>query len=328
MLTTFFGAVSRKHLAGALPRDGQEGLLCDVRPPSAERLDHYEHQASWTQVQPHSPHHPGGVRAPLPVHGMSTTAQVACARRWAALSHAPQLDTSSALGVSSTRATGAFFAVARRVLTCGRRRTSGNQGPRVYDKFFTNTRATVGPILRAGRHGHRPHPGAYQSRRSLLHRYVPGDATPRLHAHVRAHARPQEHQGPAQHGLSRDRAAHSASAHDLYRSHRRILRLPLRQAPLSVAQVRVRDLHKRSTGGAGHHYRTNTPSQSHRFMAYGRRFENTVGPVSTREGDRIPVPVLRTCAVPQNAALPSTQRGASWPAGEYSTTTWISRRAA
>jgi protoporphyrinogen oxidase len=46
---------------------------------------------------------------------------------------------------------------------------------------------------------------AYQSRRSLLRRHLPGHAAARLHTHVREDAGSPEHQGDAQHGLPRNR---------------------------------------------------------------------------------------------------------------------------
>ena len=69
-------------------------------------------------------------------------------------------------------------------------------GRELYEKFFRNyTRKQWGldpSELDAERHGARA--GAHQPRRSLLHRHLPGDAAARLHADVRADARPSEYQ--------------------------------------------------------------------------------------------------------------------------------------
>ena len=65
-----------------------------------------------------------------------------------------------------------------------------------------------------------------------------------LHGYTRmfeTHARPPEHQDPAQHRLPRGRRGHPVRRDDLHRAGRRVLRLPLRQAAVPVARVRVRD---------------------------------------------------------------------------------------
>src|SRR5205085_2922207 len=59
---------------------------------------------------------------------------------------------------------------------------------------------------------------------------------------VREDAEASEHQDPAQRGLSRGRQDDPAPAGDLYRTGRRVLRLPVRAASLPLARVQVRDL--------------------------------------------------------------------------------------
>ena len=66
--------------------------------------------------------------------------------------------------------------------------------------------------VRARRVRHRARAGPHQSRRSLLHRHLPGDAAARLHADVRADAVASEHQDPAERGLPRGRGRRSRTA--------------------------------------------------------------------------------------------------------------------
>ncbi len=118
--------------------------------------------------------------------------------------------------------------------------SSARSGRELYEKFFQNyTRKQWGldpSELDASVTARVP--GAHQPRRPLLHRRLPGDAAARLHAHVRAHARPPEHQGPAQHRLSRGRRASSRIAQMVYTGpDRRVLRLPLRQAAVPLARA-------------------------------------------------------------------------------------------
>ena len=75
----------------------------------------------------------------------------------------------------------------------GRRRRAGR--PRALREVLPRLHAqAVGPRpVRARRLGDGARPDAHQPRRPLLHRHLPGDAAARLHADVRAHARPSEH---------------------------------------------------------------------------------------------------------------------------------------
>ena len=77
-------------------------------------------------------------------------------------------------------------------------------GRELYEKFFRNyTRKQWGlDPSELDASCHRARARSHQSRRSLLHRYVSGDAAARLHAHVRAHAVASEHQRAAERGLS------------------------------------------------------------------------------------------------------------------------------
>ena len=72
----------------------------------------------------------------------------------------------------------------------GRGRQQGR--PRALREVLPRLHAqAVGPrSVGARRQRHRARADAHQPRRPLLHRHLPGDAAARLHAHVRAHARP------------------------------------------------------------------------------------------------------------------------------------------
>jgi UDP-galactopyranose mutase len=86
----------------------------------------------------------------------------------------------------------------------------------------------------------------------VLHRHVPGDAGARLHRDVRADARPPGDQGPAEHRLPRDRGPDPVRPDGLHRADRRILRPPLREAPVPVALLPLRDARpRRPPAGAG-----------------------------------------------------------------------------
>ena len=84
-------------------------------------------------------------------------------------------------------------------------------GRELYEKFFRGyTRKQWGSILgaRQVRDGARADP--HQPRRSLFRRRIPVHAQARLHADVRAHARPSEHQ---HHGADRLRRREGSGAH-------------------------------------------------------------------------------------------------------------------
>ncbi len=111
-----------------------------------------------------------------------------------------------------------FFSRRRRAArrVCAPRRTSiVEQGrPRAVREVLPQLHPqAVGPRpLGARRQRDRARARAHQPRRPLLHRHLPGDAAARLHADVRAHARPPEHQGHAEHRLPRDRRHDSTTA--------------------------------------------------------------------------------------------------------------------
>ena len=92
-------------------------------------------------------------------------------------------------------------------------------GRELYELFFQTVHAeAVGARPeRARRPGDRSHPSAYQPRRPLLQRHVPGDAASRLYPHVPAHARPPAHQGPPQYRLRRDRGGDALRRDYLHR---------------------------------------------------------------------------------------------------------------
>ena len=107
--------------------------------------------------------------------------------------------------------------------------------------------------LRPGQERHQPRADPHQHRRPLLHRQLPGHAQARFHPHVREHARPRQHHHRHLHGLrgrARRRAVRPAGVHG---PGRRVLRLPLRQASLSLAALRAPDVRLRAApaGGGG-----------------------------------------------------------------------------
>ena len=82
--------------------------------------------------------------------------------------------------------------------------SSARSGRELYEKFFRGyTRKQWGlDPSQLDKSVTARVPVAHQPRRPLFHRHVPGDAAARLHADVREHARPPQHQGHAEHGLS------------------------------------------------------------------------------------------------------------------------------
>ena len=97
-----------------------------------------------------------------------------------------------------------------------------------------------GPV-RARQGGDLAGADADQHRRPLLRRQLPEHAAARLHADVREHARPSQHQDHAQRRLPGDRARGALRPADLHRADRRVFRLPLRQAALPLAALSPRD---------------------------------------------------------------------------------------
>src|ERR1051325_7418762 len=86
---------------------------------------------------------------------------------------------------------------------------------------------------------------SYEPRRPLLYGQLSGDAQAWLYAHVRAHARSSQHQDHAQYGLPRDRSRDSLSRDDLHGPRRQLLRLSLRETPVSLARIQARDARQR-----------------------------------------------------------------------------------
>jgi UDP-galactopyranose mutase len=91
-------------------------------------------------------------------------------------------------------------------------------GRELYEKFFRNyTRKQWGldpSELDAACDGARADP--HQSRRSLLHRQLSGDAAARFHAHVREHVGSPQHQDHAQHRLPRHQRVRALQRDDLH----------------------------------------------------------------------------------------------------------------
>ncbi len=103
--------------------------------------------------------------------------------------------------------------------------------------------------VRARQIGDGADPDPDQYRRPLFHRYVPGDAQGRLHRDVQTHARPSADRGSHRRRLPRHEGRGRRRPHHLYRSDRRIFRLPLRQAAVPQPQVRPPDARGRAPSG-------------------------------------------------------------------------------
>ena len=82
--------------------------------------------------------------------------------------------------------------------------------------------------------------GAHESRRPVLHRYVPAHAARRLHADVRTHTRPSENSRRRRRRFLPDTSSRPCATHCLHRADRRVLRPLLREAALSFDRVQAR----------------------------------------------------------------------------------------
>jgi len=105
--------------------------------------------------------------------------------------------------------------------------------------------------VRAERCRHGAHSGADQSRRSVLHGQVPGYAAIRIHANVRAAARSSQHQNPAQYRLPGNRRPGAIRPDGLHGSHRRVLGVPVWQAPLPLADFPASDRQRGAAPAGG-----------------------------------------------------------------------------
>ena len=210
-------------------------------------------------------------------------------------------------------------------------------GRELYEKFFRGyTRKQWGldpSELDKSRDRARADP--HQPRRPLLHRQLPGDAAARLHAHVREHARPSEHQDHAQHRLSTRSRARSATTELIFTGpDRRVLRLPLRQAALPLAALRARDAGP--ANGSSRSRWSTTPTTS---VPYTRvtEYKHLTGQQHAEDQRHLRVPggrgrpLLPGAAAGERRALPqvpgagrprrrTSTSSAGWP--PTATTTW------
>ncbi len=207
-------------------------------------------------------------------------------------------------------------------------------GERALPKVFPRLHAeAVGPRpVRARRQRDSARPDADEPGRPLLHRYLPGDAGAGLHPDVRSDAGPPQHPRAPQRRLPRCPRRGGLPPARLHRPGRRVLRLPVRETPLSLAPLRPRNSRSRDVpAGAGRELPERAPLHPHHRVQVphgagapedGRRLPSTRAPRATRttrsRGRRTPSCTGSTRRSPR--PRPASTSSGGWP--RTSTTTW------
>ena len=268
----FAGAVLAERLASA----GQRVLVVEKRNHiGGNAYDHYDEAG--VLVHKYGPHifhtnSQGGLRLPVALHAVALlrASRAGVGRRTAGADPdqprhrqpalRPEPDAPRSCPASSTG-----WREPREPLRTSEDVVVSKVGRDLYRKFFQGyTRKQWGldpSELDASVTARDPDP--HQPRRPLFHRHLPVHAGARLHADVRAHAGPPEHQRRAADRLPRGRVLGPLPEHDLHRADRRVLRPLLRPAAVPLARVRARDARQpqRSRRPAPSTTRTSTPTR-------------------------------------------------------------------